>query len=65
MDWKTWLKGLLAAFIGAAANGVILSVTDPATFNFQAGIVHLGSVCLTSGVVSVALYLKQSPLPKE
>ena len=65
MDWKTWLKGLIAAFIGAAANGVVLSITDPATFNFKEGIGHLGAVCLTSGIIAVALYLKQSPLPKE
>lgn len=63
MDWETWIKGILSAFIGAAANGVTLMIVDPANFNLQTGGKQLLTVCLVSGLVSVAMYLKQSPLP--
>lgn len=64
-DWKTWLKGLFSAFIGAVANGVTLMIVDPTNFNLQEGWKKLLSICLVSGLVSVAMYLKQSPLPTE
>lgn len=65
-SWQTWLHGLAAAFIGAFANGVVLTVVDPVTFNFTGGGGHhLLTVCLVSGIFSAAAYLKQSPLPKD
>jgi hypothetical protein len=63
MDWKTWVKGLVSAAIGAAANGITVAIVDPANFNLSEGAGKLGSVMLVSAIVAVALYLKQSPLP--
>lgn len=62
-DWKHWLKGLVAAAIGGAANGLVLTVVDPLMYNFQDGFGSLMTVVLTSGAVAAAMYLKQSPLP--
>lgn len=58
-----WFKGLLSAAIGGAANTVSVMIADPATFNFT-NLRALGAVALTSAIVSAAMYLKQSPLPK-
>jgi hypothetical protein len=68
---ELWLKGLLAAAIAGAANGVITGFAavgiDPAHFNLQAGLkatLGIASVsALMSGIIGVAAYLKQSPLP--
>lgn len=60
-----WLKGLLAASIGAVSNSVILVIADPITFSPAAagGLKHLATVAVTSAVLAMAMYLKQSPLP--
>jgi len=63
MDLRTWAKGLLSAVIGGVANSVVLMIADPKTFNFQNGIGNLGTVAVTSAIVSAGMYLKQSPLP--
>lgn len=63
MNWKVWLKGLAAAAIGGAANGVTAIIVAPESFNLQAGWKNLASMCAVSAVVSIALYLKQSPVP--
>jgi hypothetical protein len=60
---ELWLKGLAAAAItGFAAVGI-----DPAHFNLQAGLkatlAIAGVSALMSGIIGVAAYLKQSPLP--
>ena len=65
MDWKKWLKGLISAVIGGAANGVTVLIVAPEAFNFGEGIHKLGSVAAAGAIVSVAMYLKQSPLPGE
>jgi hypothetical protein len=59
-----WGKGLVAAFIGGAANSVSVMIVDPVAFNLNEGVSKVGTVALVSGVVSAALYLKQSPIPE-
>ena len=69
--WQVWLRGILAAAIAGAANGVITGFAavgiDPQHFNLQAGLrstlAIAGVSALMSGVIGVAAYLKQSPLP--
>lgn len=63
MNWKTWLKGLASAAIGAAANAVTVMIADPAAFNLREGIYKVLTVAAVSAIVAVAMYLKQSPLP--
>ncbi len=63
MNWQLWLKGLISAIIGGAANAVTLMILEPATFNFQDGGHRLLNFSLVSALISAALYLKQSPLP--
>lgn len=72
-DWQLWLKGLLAAAIAGAANGVITGFAavgiDPSHFNLQAGfrntLAIAGVSAVMSALIGVAAYLKQSPLPAE
>jgi hypothetical protein len=70
---KLWGKGLLAAAIAGAANGVITGFAavgiDPSHFNLQAGLrstlAIAGVSAILSALIGVAAYLKQSPLPPE
>ncbi len=66
-----WIKGLAAAAISGAANGVITGFAavgiDPLRFNLQSGIkptLTLASVsAMMSALIGTSAYLKQSPLP--
>jgi hypothetical protein len=68
---EVWIKGLLAAAIAGAANGVITGFAavgiDPNTFNLQAGFAATLKIAAVSAAMSAligaAAYLKQSPLP--
>jgi len=68
---EVWAKGLLAAAIAGAANGVITGFAavgiDPAHFNLQAGLrstlAIAGVSAIMSAIIGMAAYLKQSPLP--
>jgi len=64
MNWKLWLKGLLSAVIGGAANAVTAMIVDPVAFNIDAGLTKLGTLAGISALVSAAMYLKKSPLPE-
>ena len=69
--WEIWLRGIVAAAIAGAANGVITGFAavgiDPSHFNLQAGfrntLAIAGVSAVMSAVIGVAAYLKQSPLP--
>jgi len=65
MKWKNWIYGLVSAIIGGAANSIVVMAIDPLQFNFTDGIGKLGTVAAVSAIISAAMYLKQSPLPKE
>jgi hypothetical protein len=70
---EVWVKGLAAAAIAGAANGMTTGLAavgiDPAHFNLQSGLratlAVAGASALMSAAVAVAAYLKQSPLPSE
>jgi len=70
---ELWLKGAAAAAISGAANGIVTGFAaigiDPHHFNLSAGIhdtLKIGGVsALLSAILGVALYLRQSPLPRE
>lgn len=70
---EVWGKGLVAAAIAGAANGMTTGLAavgiDPGHFNLQSGLratlAVAGASALMSAVVAVAAYLKQSPLPSE
>ena len=63
MNWEKWLKGLISAVIGGAANSITVMIVDPIAFNLQEGISKVGTVALVSAIVAAAMYLKRSPLP--
>ena len=63
MNWTKWVKGLVSAVIGGAANAITVSVVDPQAFNLQEGASKLLTVAVVSAIVAAAMYLKQSPLP--
>ena len=63
MKWQKWLKGLISAIIGGAANSVTVMVIEPTQFNLGEGIGKLGTVAVVSAIIAAALYLKKSPLP--
>ena len=63
MNWKLWLKGLISAVIGGAANAITLVIVDPLNYNLQEGFQKLATVAIVSAIVAAAMYLKQSPIP--
>jgi len=73
VSFEIWMKGLAAAAIAGAANGIITGFAavgiDPEKFNLQAGLratlAIAGVSAIMSGIIGVAAYLKQSPLPAE
>lgn len=62
MSWKLWLHSLGAAFIGGASSTVTVMIVDPIAFNLS-DIPKLLKVAAVSGLFSVAMLLKKSPLP--
>lgn len=60
-----WAHGALAAVIGAAANGIIVVVVNPGTFDIfsKPGWKNIATTCGASALVALAAFLKQSPLP--
>jgi hypothetical protein len=68
---RIWIKGIVAAGISGAANGVVTGFAaigiDPNHFNLAAGLANTfeigGLSAAISGILGVALYLRQSPLP--
>ena len=65
MNWTKWIKGLVSAIIGGAANGITVMIVEPTEFNLSEGISKLGIVCLVSAIVAAAMYLKQAPIPSD
>lgn len=65
MNFKHWLHGLGAAFIGGSSSAVSVMIVDPLKFNIHEGWKSLLEVCLINGILLAAAYLKQSPLPSD
>lgn len=64
LGWAKWFQGILAAVIGGAANTVCAIAVDPVAFNFN-DLPKLGKMAVGAAVISLAFYLKQSPVPPE
>ena len=64
MNWRAWLHGLGSAFLGGGANVVATMIIDAKDFNVETGIQKILALWFASGLISAALYLKQSPLPQ-
>lgn len=62
LNWSKWLYSLIAATIGGAANTATAMVVDPVAFNFN-DLPKLAKLLVAGAVVSMILFLKQSPLP--
>lgn len=62
LDWSTWFKNIFAAIIGGAANSVVAMLVDPVAFNFN-DLRKLGTLAAGGAIISLAFYLKQSPVP--
>jgi zinc transporter ZupT len=61
---KMWLKGLIAAVIGGAANAVSAVIAAPQTFNFShEGLIAIAKLAAAGALIALIGYLKQSPVP--
>lgn len=66
--WETWVHGLVAALISGGASAVTaqtgLATGQTAGYDMHPlNLKSLGVIAITSGLISAAFYLKQSPLP--
>jgi len=64
LRWQPWAYGLLSASIGGGATAIGAVVLDPEKFNFSEGLLNIAKLFVLSGVISAALYLMKSPVPK-
>ena len=62
LKWQTWLYSLIGAVIGGSANCAAAMLVAPETFNF-ADLPKLGKLLVAGAVISLVMFLKQSPLP--
>jgi hypothetical protein len=62
-NWYNWFHGLIAAVLTSASSGGLLIMTDPATFNFDAGFIRLLKVTGIFGLHGFLLYIKSYPTP--
>lgn len=60
--WKKWLHGLEATVVTGISNAIALVLADN-SFDIFKDHASLWKAILTMTLVSVAYYLKQSPLP--
>jgi hypothetical protein len=64
MNAITWIKGLAASIISAAATAVLASGISSSTgspLNWH----QIGSIAASAALVGASLYLKQSPIPDD
>lgn len=59
-----WLKGLVAAFIGASAQTITLIVVDPVAFNLGNQWKKTLTAALVAGALATTSYLAKSPIPE-
>ena len=64
MNWRLWLRGLIAAVINSAVGAGALLIVDPQDFNIYDGLPKLVSLMVTLGITGALLYLKEHPLPE-
>lgn len=64
LNWRKWLLGMVAAVIGGTANTIVAMIVDPKAFNL-AELTKLGQFAVGASIISLALYLKQAPVPPE
>ena len=65
MNWRVWVRGLMAALINGAASSVTVVIVDPVDFSpFNGGLGKLATVAAVSAFFGGALYLKEHPLPE-
>lgn len=60
-----WLRGLIETAVSGVASGIVLVIAEPEHFNLQEGFEKLFWTSIVLGLVNVANYLRQSPLPKD
>lgn len=61
---QVWLKGLIAAVVGAFSNSAVMLISAPEQFNLsKPGLILLGKTAAVSALVALFMYLKQSPVP--
>lgn len=61
---SAWFKGIIVAFITSAGGALAAYIADPDHFS-TANPKHMAIMATVSGIVGVAAYLKQSPIPQE
>lgn len=62
IQWGRWLYTMAHTVIGGAANSAVAMFVDPAAFNFG-DMGKLGTLFAAGAVISLVMFLKQSPLP--
>lgn len=64
MNWKHWVKGLLAAIISGAAT-TVGAVGGAAAAGSPLELKQIGGAAAGGAISGAVMYLKQSPIPVE
>lgn len=64
MNWKTWLKGLVAAVVGGTASSVGVVIADPKYMSGE-GYAVVAKVAAIGALTHLVLYLQKSPIPPD
>ena len=64
MNWRLWVRGLIAAVINSAAGAGTMALVEPEHFNIHEGLPKLGTLMVALAISGALLYLKEHPLPE-
>ena len=70
LQWESWLYGLFSGIISGVSTTILsvigVTAVDQIGLSIkQFDLRQLGMLATVSGIIGAAMYLKQSPLPKE
>jgi hypothetical protein len=65
MNFPSWLKRLIAAFVGGAFNSMAAIIIDPVAFNLSGQWRKTLGVAIAGGVLAVSGFLQRFPSPQD
>ena len=71
LDFRDWLRGLIASFISGGASaitsGFTVSAMDPNDYNLYNTKLYMlmGTMFLVNGILGAAMFLRNKPIPNE
>jgi len=65
LDWFEWVKGVATALVGGGSSAVLTVVAGQISGAANFTLRQMGTLFVSGAIISLFMYLKQSPIPKE